>query len=533
MNIKDTIQFVEFNTFYSEYAPLTPYGLLDKNKYQIFTDEKLLFSVYDSIGKIVSFIKENSFQSDKIEHHFKRISQLNTLERKTFDSSEVFMVKKLLVNFKSIVKLLNDELKEDLQINFLSEELLNFLSLDGMNKETFYLSAQYNPELAEIRKKIGETDKVLAEIKKERLLQILKQHNLDFRFRDFIIASESITNNLSSELIYKEVYDKTSLLLKPMLPKEYFEIHKKREALLLEEHKLEQVVLSAIAEKIIAEKEVIKSYIDKIVVLDTLFAKSRMAIKYKMTAPVLIDKKATMEVVNGQYLPLANKCAKIGTIYTPLNAEFDNKTSVITGSNMGGKTVLLKTIGFMQLLTQMGFWIPAIKFKTAVFENIHYIGEDLSEKVEGLSSFGFEIHNLTKAINDFGTNTLLLIDEFAKTTNSTEAKAIIAAMLKSFSQKETVCSFLSTHFMELPEFEKVSFYKMKGLDYAAYKKYYNKEKQYSLRERIMLINSFMRFEIIKTDNKDKTYDAIKIADTLGLNDEIISYTKAYLSENYD
>ncbi|NEW79851.1 MAG: hypothetical protein GZ086_10600 [Gelidibacter sp.] len=533
MTIKDTMQFVEFDTFYSEYAPLTPYGLLDKNKYHVFTDKKMLFSIYNSIGKIVNFINKNSFESDKIEHHFKRISHLNTLERKTFDSSDIFLVKKLLVNFKSIFKLLNDEIKEDLKINFLSEELLNFLSCDGAVNETFYLSAEYNTELAESRKKIAETDKILAEIKKERIHKILDELGLDFRFRDFMIASESITNNLSSELIYKEVYDKTSLLLKPMLPKEYFDLHKKREALLLEENKLEKAVLISISEKIIAEKELIKNYINKIVLLDTLFAKARLAIKYKMIAPVLVDKKATIEVINGQYLPLANKCLRMGTIYTPLNAKFDNKTCVITGSNMGGKTVLLKTIGFLQLLTQMGFWIPAGKFKTAVFENIHYIGEDLSEKVEGLSSFGFEIYNLTNAIKDFETNTLLLIDEFAKTTNSIEAKAIIAAMLKSFSQKETVCSFVSTHFMELPEFEKVSFYKMKGLDYSEYKKYYNKEKQYSLPERIKLINSFMRYEIIKTDHKDKTYDAIKIADTLGLNDEIIRYTKEYLSENYD
>lgn len=533
MNIKDTMQFVEFNSFYSEYAPLTPYGLLDKNKYHVFTDKEMLLSVYNSIGKIVSFINENSFESDKIEHHLKRISQLNTLDRKTFDSSDIFLVKKLLVNFKNVVKLLNDEIKEDLQINFLSDELLNFLSYDGANKETFYLSAEYNIELAENRKKIAETDKALTEIKKERLHDILNQFNLDFRFRDFIIASESIINNFSSELIYKEVYDKTSLLLKPILPKEYFDLHKKREALLLEESKLEQEVLITISEKILAEKEIIKNDINKIVLLDTLFAKARMAIRYKMIAPVLVDKKATIEVANGQYLPLANKCVRMGAIYTPLNAKFDNKTCVITGSNMGGKTVLLKTIGFMQLLTQMGFWVPAKKFKTSVFENIHYIGEDLSEKVEGLSSFGFEIYNLTNAIKDFETNTLLLIDEFAKTTNAIEAKAIIAAMLKSFSQKETVFSFVSTHFMELPEFEKVSFYKMKGLDYSEYKKYYNKEKQYSLHERIKLINTFMRFEIIKTDHKDRTYDAIKIADTLGLNDEIIRYTKEYLSENYD
>ncbi|HEY9169661.1 MAG TPA: hypothetical protein VIN72_09250 [Lutibacter sp.] len=533
MTIKDTMQFVEFNTFYSEYAPLTPYGLMDKNKYHVFTDKEMLISVYNSIGKIVNFINENSFQSDKIEHHLKRISHLNTFERKIFDSSDIFLVKKLLVNFKSIVKLLNDAIKEDLQISFLSEELLIFLSYGGANKETFYLSEEYNDELAENRKKIAETDKFLAEIKKERFQEILEQHSLDFRFRDFIIASENITNNFSSELIYKEVYDKTSLLLKPILPKEYFDLHKKREALLLEEHKLEQEVLMTISEKILAEKAAIIDYINKIVLLDTLFAKSRMAIKYTMIAPVLIDKNATIAIVNGQYLPLANKCAKTDTIYTPLNAEFDDKTCVITGSNMGGKTVLLKTIGFMQLLAQMGFWVPAQKFKTSVFENIHYIGEDLSEKIEGLSSFGFEIYNLTKAINDFGTNTLLLIDEFAKTTNAIEAKAIIAAMLKSFSQKETVWSFVSTHFMELPEFEKVSFYKMKGLDYSEYMKYYNKEQQYSLRERIKLINTFMRFEIIKTDHKDRTYDAIKIAEILGLNDEIIKYTKAYLSENYD
>ena len=69
---------------------------------------------------------------------------------------------------------------------------------------------------------------------------------------------------------------------------------------------------------------------------------------------------------------------------------------------------------------------------------------------------------------------------------------------------------------------------MKGLNYLEYKKYYNKEKQYSLSERIKLINTFMQYEIIKTGNKNRTYDAIKIAETLGLNEEIITHTKKYL-----
>ncbi|MEX1382349.1 hypothetical protein [Lutibacter sp.] len=527
MNIKNTIQFIEFNDFYGEYSPLTPYGQLNKNKCEVIVNKEQLCTFHNSIGKVVNFINENSFASDKIENHLKKIAHLNSLDKKCFDSTDIFLVKKLLINFKIIVNLLNDVIKEDLNLEFHSQELLKHLSLEGEGKETFYLSSLYNNKLAEIRNQISEKNKALTEIKRNRFNEILEQHNLDFKFRDFIIIEENLSNNLNSELVYKEVYNKTSVLVKPILPKIYFVLHKDKELLLSKELKLEHEVLQTISKKIVSEKELIKDYIQKIEIIDTLFAKSRLAVKYNMTPPILTD-NLIIKIVNGQFLPLANKCKKIETAYTPLNAEFDNKTIVITGSNMGGKTILLKTVGFMQILAQMGFWVPAEKFKTSVFENISYIGEGLSEKVEGLSSFGFEIYNLTETIKGFDKNSLVLIDEFAKTTNSTEAKAIISAMLKSFSQKETVCSFLSTHFMELPEFKKVSFYKMKGLNYLEYKKYYNKEKKYSLSERIKLINTFMQFKIIKTGNKNHTYDAIKIAETLGLNEEIITHTKKYL-----
>ena len=527
MNIKDIIQFIEFDSFYKEYTPLTPYGQLNKSKYHVFTDNDKLLSIFDSIDKIINFINENSFKAVKIENHFKSIALLNSLDRKIFDSSDIFLVKRLLVNYKNIVNNLSKEIKLDLNIEFSSNDLLKFLSPDGENKETFYLTSSYCKKLAEVRKLILEKDKILDVIKKDRITEIKEKHNLDFRFRDFIIVEENFANSLNGELVYKEVYDKNALLVKPILPKTYFDLHKEKDVLLLKEESFEQEVLKTISEKIINERETIEDYIQKLEILDTLFAKSKMAIKYNMTKPVLANKN-NIKIINGQYLPLANKCKKMETIYTPLNAEFDKRTIVITGSNMGGKTMLLKTIGFMQVLAQMGFWVPVEKYETNVFENINYIGEDLSEKVEGLSSFGFEIHNLSKAIKNFDNNTLLLIDEFAKTTNSIEAKAIIAAMLKSFSKKENVYTFLSTHFMELPEYKNVSFYKMKGLNYSEYKKYYDKEKQYSLSERIKIINTFMRYEIIKTGSKDQTYDAIKIADTLGLNEEIINYTKEYL-----
>ena len=527
MSIKEIIGFTDCDSFYKEYVPLSPYGLLSKNEYPFFTDKNLLSSIYDSLALIVDFIKDKTFESDKIENHFKKIGLLNSLEKKTFDSADIFLIKKLLFNYKTIVSHLDQAVKDQLQINFYSNDLLSFLSPDGKNKETFYLDSSYNEKLAEIRTQLLIKDKAITELKKERFTEISEQLGLDFRFRDFIILKEELLSQVGEGLLYKEVYDKTSLLVKPVFSKAYFDLVKEKDILLKEELELEKEVIGEISKRILEEKELIKGYIQKIEKLDTLFAKARLAIKYQMTKPIL-EAQENIEVINGSYLPLAHSCEKLGTTYTPLSVSFDNKCIVITGSNMGGKTMFLKTIAFMQLLSQMGFWVPAQLFRTKVFENISYIGGDLTAKVEGLSSFGFEIHNLSNAINDFDKNTLLLMDEFAKTTNSIEAKALIAGMLKSFSQNEKVFTFLSTHFMELPAFENVSFYKMKGLNYSEYKKYYDKKKQYTLSERIKLINAFMQFEVIKTSNEDRTYDAVSIADTLGLSEEILIYTKEYL-----
>jgi DNA mismatch repair protein MutS2 len=530
MNIKEIIGFTAFDVFYREYKPLSPYGLLNKNEYRFFNNENELRIIYESIGLVVDFIKDNSFKSDKIENHFKRIALLNSLDKKAFDSADIFLIKKLLYNYKCIVNQLDDGILTDLNISFSSENLLAFLTTDGKNKETFYLDASYDLELAAVREEIANMDMAVADVKKARYAEIMEKQGLDFRYRDFILVKEEIANQFDEELVYKEVYDKASLLVKPVLPTKYFELVKEKDILLENELEIEQKVLGKITERIHCEKVWIKEYVRNIEQLDVLFAKARLVIKYDMTSP-LLGELGNIEVLNGRYLPLANRCELQETSYTPLNVAFDNKYIVLNGSNMGGKTVFLKTMGFLQLLAQMGFWVPARKFRTIVFENISYIGEGVTEKIEGLSSFGFEIHNLSRSISSEGKNSLLLIDEFGKTTNSLEAKALIAAMLKSFSRNEKLYCFLSTHFMELPAFENVSFYKMKGLNYSAYKKYYDKNKQYSLKERIVLINSFMEYEVVKSSNKDLAYDAIRIADTLGLNEEIIDYAKDYLKGN--
>jgi DNA mismatch repair ATPase MutS len=491
-----------------------------------------LQSIFDSIEKTVAFIRKNPFEADKIESYFRNIDLVNSLDKAIFDTSDIFLIKKFLICFKAILSQLNEEMKVDHKLEFSLQEILDLLTPDGGTGFIFHLDSSYDNQLKVVRDKINKLDKKILDIKSRRLTELYNLYELDFKYRDFLIVDEANASKYSNDLIYKEVYDSSALYIKPIFPPHYFEMYQQKDALLAEEHLLEQKVLERLSTEILKKKDVITEYIQKVETLDILFAKAQLALKYSMVKPTLNSVTKFIEIINGRFLPLMNRCKEIDTVYTPLTASFDSRIVVVTGSNMGGKTVLLKTIGFLQLLAQMGFWIPADAMKTSVFENISYIGNEENDNITGLSSFGFEIHKLTNVLKQLEKPTFLLIDEFAKTTNSTEAKALISALLMSFSQKETLHCFLSTHFMELPDFIGVSFYKMKGFSQSAYKKLYVKNIQLTLNERIRLINSFMQYEVVKNENSDKSNDAIMIADILGLDEEIIAYAKNYLGGNY-
>lgn len=112
-----------------------------------------------------------------------------------------------------------------------------------------------------------------------------------------------------------------------------------------------------------------------------------------------------------------------GRAFQPVDITVSQEPTLITGANMGGKTVVLKTLTLCQLLFQFGFGIPAATAQIAVKDEIYFcIGDDQSVE-KGLSSFAAEMKNIDAVIKASRENKklLALIDEPARTTNPTEA----------------------------------------------------------------------------------------------------------------
>ena len=113
--------------------------------------------------------------------------------------------------------------------------------------------------------------------------------------------------------------------------------------------------------------------------------------------------------------------------FQPVSLTFGQKPTLITGANMGGKTVVLKTLTLCQYLFQYGFGIPAQSADIAVKDEVFFCIGDEQSIEKGLSSFAAEMKNIDAVIKASRENRKIvaLIDEPARTTNPTEGTALV------------------------------------------------------------------------------------------------------------
>lgn len=520
--------FARLDQFLENFEPQSPMGRREKAEKKIYfkTDELLIR--FKRIDILMDFIKEEGEKRDKIEYHLKRVPIVGKSFAKGELRSELHNIKKILHNYRSIRELLDTELIEEFSLFYNPDDLLSYLGYEEDQRESFFVNDSFSPELKKTRSELRKINDKLNIIKEHRINQIRETYSFDFRFNDFLVIDESAVPADSERLIYVEPYDSSSVIVKPQLGQEYYGVHNSAKEFLERERDLEEQVLLSLAQRVEVDRKEIEFCIRSLTELDLSIAKAALAIRYDCVRPVFKE-KGVINVKRLRFTPLEESCLSEKKSYTPLTAPFDAHSIVISGSNMGGKTIVLKTLLFAQLLAQMGFYVPAECFETILFQSINLIGDTYDRGDSGLSSYGEEIMSFINSRKR--GKTLYIIDEFARTTNSVEAYALNSALLEVFSESPDVWSFSSTHQENLPDFENISFWLMEGLDYEKYGKYFHSDFNSDLADRTALINNFMDYRIKpKTSRSQRSRDALKIADILGLDSRMIKYAEKYIKK---
>lgn len=210
-----------------------------------------------------------------------------------------------------------------------------------------------------------------------------------------------------------------------------------------EKDEIQRILLELSKECASFSDQILQNY-HTILRLDLLFAKANYAIDLKAVKPQLTTNG---EIVLRQARhPLLDE-RQVVPIDVRLGKTF--RSLIITGPNTGGKTVSLKTIGLLTLMTMCGFMIPVLEgSRVCVFEHILAdIGDEQSIE-QSLSTFSAHMTNLVSILDMVNSRSLVLIDELGSGTDPVEGAALAIAIIEQISASGA-CLAATTHYPEL------------------------------------------------------------------------------------
>ena len=196
---------------------------------------------------------------------------------------------------------------------------------------------------------------------------------------------------------------------------------------------------------------------------DVLIAAARFVRTYRCEVATIGD-DVGLCFEGGRFSPLEAELALQGRAFTPIDLRLDG-IAVLTGPNMGGKSVALRTCAFIAVCAAFGLPVPATRAEVTLFGKIDWlgVGSDQDDATGGLlSSFAREVVRLRDVLADDAQPRLILLDEFARTTTPLEGKALLIAVIERL-QAERACGLAATHLNGVASAAHARHYAVRGL----------------------------------------------------------------------
>ncbi len=336
-----------------------------------------------------------------------------------------------------------DYLFDGLFPNKYLEDKITF-AIKGENQ----ISDNASPTLYDIRRKISsKTDKIrdiLDKIVRGNTVKYLQEAIVTQRDGRFVVPVKAESKGQVSGIVHDVSSSGSTVFIEPMSVVETN--NEIRILKLREQEEIDRILTELSVEAGTFADSIINSY-SCLVELNLIFSKAKLAYKMKATLPN-INNEGKVYLKNARH-PLINYKSVV-PITVELGINFNS--IIITGPNTGGKTVTLKTVGLLTLMTMCGLLIPVDDGSNiSVFKKVFAdIGDEQSIE-QSLSTFSSHMVNIIDILNEADDDSLVLFDELCAGTDPVEGAAlakVILMRLSDFGSRVLV----TTHYPELKSY---------------------------------------------------------------------------------
>jgi hypothetical protein len=269
-----------------------------------------------------------------------------------------------------------------------------------------------------------------------------------------------------------------------------------------------------LAERIARESDAVKEALRALGALDRALA--RIAFTQRWDGCVPAPSPDAIDFDDAVFAPLAEALAERGRRYTPVSLALRG-VAVLTGPNMGGKSAALATAGFLCACMSLGVPPPARAARLPLLDAIIWIGgEGPHERTRLLSSYAAEVVRACETLATASARSLVLVDEFARTTGPREGRALAIAFVEALGSRGSL-ALVATHFDGIAAVAHVPHLRIAGLHDRAL----GSLRSGDLDAALDAINAAMDYRVVDARDGAAASDALVLASLLGLDDALI------------
>lgn len=510
-------------------SPLSPYGEGIKRNLIPTTSKKVLNREYGRVKKLMDVIKGYPEEMLLLRDALSKIKDIQPIISKAFkglvlEDKDFFYLKHWILTIQRMTSIFKITKIWDLSI-FKLKSIQGYTEILFLDNEgpSFYISEKHNSKLGILRREIRKLKKDEDHLTQVAIKEIENKYNVRFNIENSIKISKFDTETIkelsqcSNVYYYGESYSHIEFKLKKS--QSMLSLGKGIEDLKRDIENEEYLVREYLTKSIIEYIPQITENCKVLGKFDWTLAKAYYCKEIDGRVPELVDDNVIK--ISGAKNPVLERAlSKRSKEITPVSIEVKQGVTVITGANMGGKSVTLKTLGLAVALAQLGFLVPCEKMEFSPREFIFFSQDEGQSIHDGLSTFGMEIKGIKKALTNYKKQGLYLIDELARGTNPVEGGALALAIGQYLNTGNSI-TVMTTHFEDLivNDFEQLRIVGLENLPQSKLKKALKGKRG------LEVVEDLMDYRLKTVSELGVPREGIKIAELMGIPKDIIITAK--------
>jgi DNA mismatch repair protein MutS len=273
-------------------------------------------------------------------------------------------------------------------------------------------------------------------------------------FGYYISISRSKSDQVPDNYIRKQTLTNEERYITPDLKEREARILTARDDL----NQLEYEIFAALRDEVGSHAETIRNISHAVAAADVLCGLAELAVHQGYCCPEMVEGRE-IEVIDGRHpvveqsLPagfFVPNSTKLGTGNEPTNHESPDLV-ILTGPNASGKSCYLRQVGLIQLMAQVGSFVPARSAKLGVCDRIFTRVGAVDDLATGQSTFMVEMNETANILNHATVKSLVLLDEIGRGTATFDGLSIAWAVAEYLAVEIKSRTIFATHYHELNE----------------------------------------------------------------------------------